>query len=109
MPIVSAVAEVATDSTLVAHLCHSLTLPSCAAWSLCSSQLRKLRTRQDGRTVSRVGLHYSQFRAVPKQDFGGLPSFVKVFRAASAALLSFVKPRWRRRRRRRCDEQEAID
>ena len=55
MPIGSAVAEVVTDSTLVAH---SLTLPSCAAWSRRSNQLRKLRTRQDGRTVSRVGLYY---------------------------------------------------
>ena len=34
---------------------------------------------------------YSQFRALTKQDFGGLPSFVKVCRAAVAALPSFVK------------------
>eukprot|EP00966_Prymnesium_polylepis_P257174 5940823-Prymnesium_polylepis.1 len=59
-PTASAMAEVATDSTLVAHfsLAHGAVTRCAVAQSPRSRQLRKLRTRQDGRTVPRVGLHY---------------------------------------------------
>eukprot|EP00966_Prymnesium_polylepis_P184893 4285095-Prymnesium_polylepis.1 len=56
MPIGSAVAEVVTDSTLVAHL--SLAIVRCAVRRRAAANFGSVKTRQDGRTVSRVGLHY---------------------------------------------------
>eukprot|EP00966_Prymnesium_polylepis_P090877 2104379-Prymnesium_polylepis.1 len=57
MPIGSTVAEVVTDSTLAAHLSLAhLAVVRCAVAA--QQPTLELRTRQDGRTVSRVGLHY---------------------------------------------------